>query len=151
MSIIPYGCTKWTLTERIEKKLDGNYTRMLRVISNKSWKPHPPKQQLYGHLPPIFKPSELDEQDMFCWRSKDELVSNVLLWTPTHKRAGVGQLARSYLQQLCTDARCRLEDLPEAMNHKDEWREIFREIRVSGKIWRWHIANTQRFRTNWEK
>ena len=37
MSILLYGCTIWMLTERLEKKLDGNYTRMLRAILNKSW------------------------------------------------------------------------------------------------------------------
>ena len=30
-SILLYGCTTWTLTKRLEKKLDGNYTRMLRA------------------------------------------------------------------------------------------------------------------------
>ena len=29
VSILLYGCTTWTLTKRLEKKLDGNYTRML--------------------------------------------------------------------------------------------------------------------------
>ena len=28
VSILLYGCTTWTLTKRLEKKLDGNYTRM---------------------------------------------------------------------------------------------------------------------------
>ena len=50
-----YGCTTWTLTKRLEKKLDGNYTRMLRAILNKSWRQHPTRHQLYGHLPPITK------------------------------------------------------------------------------------------------
>ena len=54
-SILQYGCTTWTLTRRLEKKLDGNYTRMLRAILNKSWQQHPTKHQLYGHLPPITK------------------------------------------------------------------------------------------------
>ena len=36
-----YGCTTWTLTKRLEKKLDGNYTRMLRAILNKSWRQPP--------------------------------------------------------------------------------------------------------------
>ena len=55
VSILLYGCTTWTLTKRIEKKLDGDYTRMLRAILNKSWRQHPTKHQLYGHLPPITK------------------------------------------------------------------------------------------------
>ena len=49
-SILLYGCTTWTLTKRLEKKLDGNYTRMLRAILNKSWQQHPTRHQLYGHL-----------------------------------------------------------------------------------------------------
>ena len=36
VSILLYGCTTWTLTKRLEKKLDGNYTRTLRAILNKS-------------------------------------------------------------------------------------------------------------------
>ena len=50
------GClniTVWMYTKRMEKKLDGNYTRMLGVILNKSWKQHLMKEQLYCHLPPI--------------------------------------------------------------------------------------------------
>ena len=35
MSILLYGCTTWTLTKRLEKKPDGNYTRILRAILNK--------------------------------------------------------------------------------------------------------------------
>ena len=34
VSILLYGCTTWTLTKRMEKKLEGNYTRMLRAILN---------------------------------------------------------------------------------------------------------------------
>ena len=37
-SILLYGSTTWTLTKRLEKKLDGNYTRILRAILNKSWR-----------------------------------------------------------------------------------------------------------------
>ena len=40
VSILLYGCTTWTLTKRMEKKLDDNYTRMLRAILNKSWRQH---------------------------------------------------------------------------------------------------------------
>ena len=55
VSILMYGCITWTLTKRLEKKLDGNYTRMLRAILNKSWRQHPTRHQLYGHLYPITK------------------------------------------------------------------------------------------------
>ena len=55
VSILLYGCTTWTLTKRLEKKLDGNYIRMLRAILNKSWRQHPTRHQLYGHLLPLTK------------------------------------------------------------------------------------------------
>ena len=38
VSVLLNGCTTWTLTKRLEKKLDGNYTKMLRAILNKSWR-----------------------------------------------------------------------------------------------------------------
>ena len=38
--ILLYGCVAWTLTKRMEKKLDGNHVRMLLAIFNKSWKQH---------------------------------------------------------------------------------------------------------------
>ena len=48
-SILLYGCSTWTLTKRLEKKLGRNYTRMLRAILNKSWRQHLTRHQLYGH------------------------------------------------------------------------------------------------------
>ena len=88
VSILLYGCTTWTLTKRMEKKLDGNYTRMLRAILNKSWWQHPTRHQLYGYLPPITKTIQVRRTRPagHCWRSRDELISDVLLRTPTWGR-----------------------------------------------------------------
>ena len=124
VSILLYGCTTWTLTKRMEKKLDGNYTRMLRAILNKSWGQHPTKQQLYGHLPPITKTIKVrrNRHAGHYWRSGDELISDVLLWTPSHGQARAERPARTFIQQLCEDTGCSPEDLPEAMNNK-KWRE----------------------------
>ena len=140
VSILLYGCTTWTLTKRLEKKQDGNYTRMLRAVLNKSGRQHPTRHQLYGHLPPITKTIQVrrTRHAGHCWRSKDELISDVLLWstslllllslflllcvvafyTPTYGRAKAGRPARTYIQQLCEDTGCNPEDLPEAMNDR---------------------------------
>ena len=133
VSIQLYGCTTWTLTKRLEKKLDGNYTRMLRAILNKSWRQHPTRHQLYGHLPPITKTIQVrrTRHAGHCWRSRDELVSDVLLWTPAYGQAKAGRPARTYIQQLCEDTGCSPEDLPEAMNDREKWRERVRDIRAS--------------------
>ena len=138
-SILLYGCTTWTLTKRLEKKLDGNYTRMLRAILNKSWQQHPTRHQLYGHQPPITKTIQVRRARHagHCWRSRDELIRDVLLWTPTHGRARAGRPARTYIQQLCEDTGCCPEDLPRAMNDREEWRERVRDIRATSAIWWW--------------
>ena len=122
--ILLYGCTTWTLTKRLKKKLNSNYTRMLRAILNKSWRQRPTKHQMYGHLPPITKIIEV--------RQKDVLISIVLLWTPTYGRARAGRPARTYIQQLCEDTGCSPEDLPEVMNDREKWRERVRDIRAGG-------------------
>ena len=139
VSILLYGCTTWTLTKRLEKKLDGNYTRMLRAILNKSWWQHPTRRQLYGHLPPITKTIQVRRarHTGHCWRSKDELVSDVLLWTPTYGQAKAGRPARTYIQQLCEDTGCNPEDLPEVMNDREKWREMVKDIRAGGTTWWW--------------
>ena len=72
-----------------------------------------------------------------CWRSKDELISDVLLWAPTHGCARVERPARTYIQQLCEDSGCNPEDLPEAMNDREKWRETVRDIRAGGATWWW--------------
>ena len=118
VSILLYVCTAWKLTNRLEKKLDGNYTRMLRAILNKSWRQHPTRHQLYGHQHPITKTIQVrrTRHAEHCRKSKDELISEVLLWTPTYGQAKAGRPARTYIEQLCEDTGCSPEDLPEAMN-----------------------------------
>ena len=122
----------------MEKRLDGNYT-ILRTILNKSWRQHPTNKQLYGHLPPITKTIKVrrTRHAGHCWRSRDELISDVLLWTPSHGRAKAGQPARTYIQQLCADTGCSPEDLPEAMDDREVWWERVKDIRADGVTWWW--------------
>ena len=123
----------------MEKYLTDNYTRMLRAILNKSCGQHPTKKQLYGHLPPITKTIKVRRTRHvgYCWRSRDELISDVLQWTPAHGRAKEGQPARTYIQQLCEDTGSSPEDLIEAMKDREEWRERVKDIRAGGTTWGW--------------
>ena len=91
------------------------------------------KHQLYSHLSPITKTIQVKRTRHagHCWGSRDELIRDVILWTPTYGRAKAGRPARTYLQQLCEDTGCSPEDLPEAMNHRKKWRERVRDIRAS--------------------
>ena len=119
---------------------------MLWAILNKSWRQHRTKKQLYGHLRPITKSIKVRQarHAVHCWRSKDKLISDVLLWAPSHGRAKAARPVRTYIQQLCTDTGCIPEDLPEAMNDREGCRERVRDIRADSATWwwwRWCILN----------
>ena len=48
-----------------------------------------------------------------CWRSKNKLINDVLLWTPTHGHTSVDWAARIHLQ-LCANTGWCQEELPGA-------------------------------------
>ena len=116
---------------------------MLRAILNKSWKQHPSKHQLYGLLPTITKTIKIrrTRHARHCWRSRDELISDILLWTPPHGRAKAGRPARNPHTAVLWGYRCSSEDLPEAMKDRGEWRERVRDIRAGGltRWWWWWL------------
>ena len=108
ISVLLCDCTTWTLAKHLEKKLDGDYTRMLHAVFNKSW-----KQLLYGHLSPISQTIQVKQarHARHCWRSSVTWSSQCWLTS----------------QILYSSALCRycLEDLPRAMTSKDEgWERI---------------------------
>ena len=58
----------------------------------------------------------------------DELISDVLLWTSLQQRLD-DQLEPTYT---CEDTGYSSEDLPEAMDDREGWRERIRDIRANG-------------------
>ena len=81
----------WTLIKHIEKKLDGNYIRMLHGVLNKSWKQLPTKQQLYSFPPhKLFWP---DKQDVQATAGEARVNSEVMFsygqLTLAHESASV--------------------------------------------------------------
>ena len=108
VTILLYGCTTWMLTKHIEKKLDGIYPKMLCAVLHKSWKQYFTKQLLLGHLPLISQTMQgrQTKHEGHCWRSKDELISDVF-----KEQGSVSQSAKTYLCQICADTGCFLKDL----------------------------------------
>ena len=125
---VAWCLTWWTVS--------SNSSRAITFTFGQFWRQHPTRHQLYGHLPPITKVRRTRHAG-HCWRSIDELISDVLLWTSTYGRAKAGRPARTYIQQLREDTGCSPEDLPEAMNDKEEWQERVRDIRASVTTWWW--------------
>ena len=140
VSILLYGCAARTLTKRLEKKLDGNYTRIAASnIEQVLEATHPQSTNYTATYLPSRKLSKLRRirHAGHCWRSRDELISDVLLWNPTYGRAKVGRPARTYIQQLCEDTGRSPGDLPEAMNDREKWQERVKDIRASSTTWWW--------------
>ena len=100
-------------------------TKECGEISNKSWKQHRTKQQMYGLLTPIPKNIQVRRTRHTApyWRKEDESISEFHLWSPTHGHASVDQPARTYIHQLCVNTGCNFEDLPEAMEDTEGWRK----------------------------
>ena len=132
----PYGC--WLNGWR--KSLMAITQECCKAtILNKSWRQHPTKQQLYGYLPHITKTIKIRQTSHtgHCWRSRDELVNDALLWTPSHRRAKAGRQVRTYIQQLCANTGCSPEDLPKVMDNREVWRETVRNIHADSTTWWW--------------
>ena len=131
-SILLYGSSAWTLSRNLENKLDGTYTRMLRAVLNKSWNQHPTKEELYGNIPVI---SEIVRERRtkyagHCYRSKDELVGDLLLWIPNHGHSGIGRPRRTCIDQLSNDVGMPVDDLKPSVEDRDVWRERVRLVRA---------------------
>ena len=107
-SVLIYGSITWTLTSKLEKKLNGAYTKMLRAALNRSWKDHLTNKELYGNIPLISK--AIQQQRLrfagHCWRSKEELAGDVLLWDPPHGRRTQGRPKKTFINQLMDDTGC---------------------------------------------
>ena len=110
---------------QLHKNAASNIEQVLAATPHKTPTVRPPASYHENYS------SETTRHADHCWRSRDELISDVLLWTPIHGRAKAGRPARTYIQQLCEDTECCLEDLPEAMNVRKKWRERVRDIRTT--------------------
>ena len=120
---------------------------MLQAILNQFCRQHSTEQQLYGYLPPIIQTIQVrwTRHVGHCWRSWDELISNILLWTPSHGwikagRPKAGRPARTYIQQLFANTKCNLEDLPGAMDDREGWWERVRKICTGSATWGWWLC-----------
>ena len=72
VSVLLYGCTTWTITKHLKKKLGGNYGRMLQAVLYKSWKHPPTKKNIICMATyfPFHWPSKLDDKDMLALLEK---------------------------------------------------------------------------------
>ena len=52
-SVLLYGSETWTVIKKLEKSVNGYYTRMLWTALNVHWQQHMNNQELYGSPPTV--------------------------------------------------------------------------------------------------
>ena len=132
-SVLMYGASAWSLTKSLESKLDRTYNGILRAILNIFWRQHPTKLQLRGPIPDIS--TIFRERRMrfagHCWRAKQELASELLLWSPDHGKRRVGCPTITYINQPCRDTGCLPNALPALLKDRDGWNNRLMNARAS--------------------
>ena len=122
--IILYGSETWTLSRKLERRLDGTYTRLLMRAQNLSWKRHPSISQIYGNLPRVSSlvKSRRVQFAGHCFRADSEVISSLLLWKPSSDQTRGRKL--SFPDVISRDTGIRTEDLGTAMKDREDWGSI---------------------------
>lgn len=131
-SVLLYGSSTWTLTKSLAKRLDGAYTKMLRVVKGVTWRQHVTNDQLYGDLVKISEVIK-EQRTKFsghCWRSKEETIHKLLLWEPLHGKRPRGRPTKTYIDQIVDDTDIPKENLATAMEDRKYWKECVNAIRL---------------------
>ena len=118
-----YGSDTWTLSTKLEKRLDGTYTNLLRRVQNISRRDHATLNPIYGDLTPLslrLKQKRLQFAG-HCHRAKNEVISSLLLWHPTGR---VHPRKLTYPETIARDSGLDIRDLSTAMQDRAVWREI---------------------------
>ena len=125
--VLLYGSETWTLNKKLNKSIDGCYTRMIRKVLNVSWKQHLTNQELYGELPPV---SNIIRQRRLKFaghtvRHPEQTVSEVVLWEPTHGMKNKGGQPKTFVDILKEDTGCKsTNEIRTCMEDRDVWRGI---------------------------
>ena len=122
---------------KLERKLDGTYTRMLRVVFNISWKLHLTNKKLYGNIPTTSKTIR-ERRTRFarhCFRSVNEIISGVIMWMPAHGFTKRGRPKRNYIKKLTGDTGLTVEEAKKAMKDRNIWKNIVEYARETIPIW----------------
>ena len=125
-SVLLYGSECWTLTKKLQNRLDGCYTRLLRASLNISWRQRLTNKVLYGDLPRISQ-TVRERRLRFaghCYRATNECSSNVLLWQPQHGKRSVGRPAKTFVDLLEEDTGWNVTELQKAMADRVLWKDV---------------------------
>ena len=126
-SILLYGSETWTISQSMVKKINGCYTRMLRMALNIQWPRVISNAELYGTIP---KPSVMIAVRRMrlaghIARHEDLLANHVLFWDPQHGRRRPGRPHLTYVDMLKKDTGLTSPDeIRSTMLDREVWRSL---------------------------
>ena len=126
--ILLYSSETWTLSRKLEKRLDGTYTRLLRRAQNLSWKSHPSISQIYNKLPRVSSLVKYRRVQLagHCFRADAEVISSLLLWKPGYGKSRRRKL--SFPDVISRDTGFSTEDLRTAMRDRNVWSGVVQSM-----------------------
>ena len=135
-SVLLYGSEAWTITKTMMKKIDGCYTRMLRMCLGVSWMQKLTNEELYRELPKVTE--KIAERRMklagHCIRHPELSASTLVLWEPKRGAPKPGRPAVTYVDNLCSDLEVEeVEEIKTAMHNRAQWRELSGLVRAGAR------------------
>lgn len=126
-SILLYGSETWTMTKALTKRIDGCYTRMLRMVLDVDWKLHTTNRVVYGSLPRVS--SKIQERRMklagHVQRHEDLIAHKLLLWEPGQGTRGRGRPALTFVDTLRSDTELvNTIEIGRLMDDRQLWRNF---------------------------
>ena len=85
------------------ERFDGEYTIMLQAVLSICWKQPPKKEAVCPFTTNLTKYPSKTNKICCAQLKKDELISDVFLWTSTHWHIRVSWPTKTYIHQLCVD------------------------------------------------
>ena len=97
-TILLYGIETWTIDTKLRRKIDGCYTKLLRMLLNISWRYKISNKILYNGIPLITDvvASRRMRFSGHCLCHNDEIAHNLILWEPKFSRRNRGRQWYSY-------------------------------------------------------
>ena len=136
-SVLFYGSETWTVTTKLEKSVNGCYTRMLRTALNEQWQQHMNNQELYGSLPRVSEKIRVRRLRLagHCARHNEEIASKALHGEPQHGHPNRGRRRTTYIDTIKADTILdNTKEIRDAMLDQVVWKDFIRTARDDSRL-----------------
>ena len=84
------------------------------------------KIRLYGNIPPLTSITRIRKTRFVghCYRSEEEIIKYVSLWTPNHGTTKLGRPRKTYVKQLCDDTGITTYEIKTEIQVRTTWKKI---------------------------